>query len=283
MNKALTQIVLVSLVLFLFQCQSDNFTTHSSGLQYRFINKNKDNPQALVDDVLLLKMRVTDIDENLVEEVPPFRIILTKPSHAGGSVEDALALMHKNDSAIFLINANNYFIHTKQSALPEGINPDDNLVFYIKLIDIIPKAEYEKERKLAMLSDKREEERLLTLYLKEHKLTDEPTLSGLYFIELEKGVGPRPEPGKKVTVHYEGAFINDQVFDSSYKRNKPFTFRFGVGEVIQGWDEGLARMQVGGKYKLIIPSYLAYGEDSVGPIPAYSTLVFVIELLHVEQ
>ncbi len=166
--------------------------------------------------------------------------------------------------------------------MPEGINADENLIFYIKLIDIIPKAEYEKERELAMLSDKREEERLLTLYLKEHKITDEPTLSGLYFIELEKGTGLRPEPGREVTVHYEGAFINGQVFDSSFKRNKPFTFCFGVGEVIQGWDEGIARMQVGGKYKLIIPSYLAYGDESKGPIPAYSTLVFVIELLQVE-
>jgi FKBP-type peptidyl-prolyl cis-trans isomerase len=283
MNKTITQIVLVGLVLFLFQCQTDNFTSHSSGLQYRFINNNNNNPQAFINDVLLLKMRVTGSEGNLVEEVPPFRIILDKPSHEGGSVEDALGLMHKGDSAIFLINANNYFSYTKQSALPEGISPDENLIFYIKLIDIIPKAAYEKERKLAMLSDKREEERLLTLYLQEHAITDEPALSGLYFIEMEKGTGPRPEPGRDVTVHYEGAFINGQVFDSSYKRNKPFTFRFGVGEVIQGWDEGLARMQVGGKYKLIIPSYLAYGEESVGPIPAYSTLVFVIELLHVEQ
>ncbi|PKP09671.1 MAG: hypothetical protein CVU09_10245 [Bacteroidetes bacterium HGW-Bacteroidetes-4] len=282
MNKTITQIVLVGLVLFLFQCQSDNFITHSSGLQYRFITKNNDNPQPFINDVLLLKMRVTGSEGNLVEEIPPFRIILTKPSHAGGSVEDALGLMHKGDSAIFLIKANNYFIYTKQRALPEGINADENLIFYIKLIDIIPKAEYEKERELAMLSDKREEERLLTLYLKEHKITDEPTLSGLYFIELEKGTGLRPEPGREVTVHYEGAFINGQVFDSSFKRNKPFTFCFGVGEVIQGWDEGIARMQVGGKYKLIIPSYLAYGDESKGPIPAYSTLVFVIELLQVE-
>ncbi|MGD9993072.1 MAG: FKBP-type peptidyl-prolyl cis-trans isomerase [Salinivirgaceae bacterium] len=282
MNKTITQIVLISLVLFLFQCQSDNFTTHSSGLQYRFIIKNKENPQALVNDVLQLKMRVTDSEGNLVEEVPPFRIILNKPSHEGGSVEDALGLMHKGDSAIFLINAKNYFIHSKKSAVPAGINPDDKLVFYIKLIDIIPKEEYEKERELAMLSDKREEEHLLTLYLKEHNITDEPALSGLYFIELEKGSGDRPEPGKSVTVHYEGTFVNGQVFDSSYKRNEPFTFRFGVGEVIQGWDEGLARMQVGGKYKLIIPSYLAYGEESVGPIPANSTLIFVIELLHAD-
>lgn len=282
MSKTIAQIVLVSMVLLLFQCKPDEFLTHSSGLQYKFVQTNKENPQAFTNDVLFLKMRVTNSDGNLLEEVPPFRIILNKPSHPGGSIEDALGLMHKGDSAIFLINANNYFIHSKQTTLPEGLNSEGNLVFYIKLIDIIPKEDYEKERQIALLSDKREEERLLTVYLQEHNITDEPTLSGLYFIELEKGAGSRPTPGKEVTVHYRGTFINGQVFDSSYKRNKTFTFRFGVGEVIQGWDEGIARMQEGGKYKLIIPSYLAYGDESVGPVPPYSTLIFEIELLHAD-
>lgn len=282
MSKTIRPFVLIILVLFLVQCQSDRFQTHSSGLQYRFVLKHKANLRAHTNDVLLLKMRITDAEGNLLEAAPPFRIKLNKPSHSGGSVEDGLGLMHQGDSAIFLVNASNYYTYSKQLALPEGWSAEENLVFYVKLIEIIPAEEYEKERQIALLSDKREEERLLSAYLQENNITDEPALSGLYFIELEKGTGPRPTPGNKVTVHYQGTFINGQVFDSSYKRDKPFVFRFGVGEVIQGWDEGLARMQVGGKYKLIIPSYLAYGDGSVGPIPPNSTLIFEIELLHVE-
>jgi FKBP-type peptidyl-prolyl cis-trans isomerase len=108
-------------------------------------------------------------------------------------------------------------------------------------------------------------------------------MNGMYFIETKTGIGDFPTPGKKVTVHYTGMFLNGKVFDSSYKRNESFEFYLGVGKVIQGWDEGVARMKVGGEYMLIIPSYLAYGDSQVGPIPPNSTLIFEIELLNTEK
>jgi FKBP-type peptidyl-prolyl cis-trans isomerase len=97
-----------------------------------------------------------------------------------------------------------------------------------------------------------------------------------------KGTGIKATAGRKVTIHYTGKFIDGQIFDSSYERNKPFTFTLGALEVIPGLEEGVSLMQVGGKARLIIPSFLAYGEKQIGPIPPFSTLIFEIELLSVE-
>jgi FKBP-type peptidyl-prolyl cis-trans isomerase len=83
-------------------------------------------------------------------------------------------------------------------------------------------------------------------------------------------------------VHYTGTLLNGTKFDSSRDRNQPFEFTLGQGQVIKGWDEGIALMNVGGKATLVIPSNIAYGQQAQGAIPAYSTLVFDVELLDVK-
>jgi peptidylprolyl isomerase len=109
------------------------------------------------------------------------------------------------------------------------------------------------------------------------------TPSGLKYIDTVVGTGPAPTKGKRVTVHYTGTFENGKKFDSSVDRKEPFTFVLGVGQVIRGWDEGVATMKVGGKRKLIIPPQLAYGERGAGNvIPPNATLNFDVELLKVE-
>lgn len=89
--------------------------------------------------------------------------------------------------------------------------------------------------------------------------------------------------GKKVTVNYSGTLIDGTKFDSSYDRGVPFSFTLGIGEVIKGWDQGVAGMKVGGKRKLTIPSSLGYGATGAGGvIPPNATLIFEVELLKVE-
>ncbi len=103
-------------------------------------------------------------------------------------------------------------------------------------------------------------------------------------IEDEKiGTGETAATGKKVTVNYSGTLTDGKKFDSSYDRGIPFSFNLGAGEVIQGWDKGIAGMKVGGKRKLTIPPELGYGARGAGSdIPPNATLIFEVELLKVE-
>lgn len=107
------------------------------------------------------------------------------------------------------------------------------------------------------------------------------TASGLRYQDLTPGDGPMPQPGQRVTVHYTGYFTDGRVFDSSIDRGQPFTFILGVGQVIRGWDEGVATMRPGGKRLLYIPSNLAYGSRGLGPIPPDTDLIFEVELLEI--
>lgn len=99
---------------------------------------------------------------------------------------------------------------------------------------------------------------------------------------LTIGTGAKPKTGETVTVHYTGWLTDGTKFDSSVDRNEPFTFVLGTGQVIQGWDEGVAAMRIGEKARLTIPHEMAYGEQGYpGAIPPRATLVFEVELLSV--
>lgn len=111
----------------------------------------------------------------------------------------------------------------------------------------------------------------------------EKTPSGLRYQITEKGNGKKAEKGNTVSVHYRGKLANGQEFDSSFKRNQPLEFVVGIGQVIEGWDEGLQLLQVGDKARLVIPSYLGYGSRGAGGvIPPNATLIFDVELINVK-
>lgn len=143
---------------------------------------------------------------------------------------------------------------------PPAIPPNSTLVFQVEL---------EKVKSKPKMPD---------LSSLKFKTTD----SGLKYADVKKGKGDKPKTGQEVKVHYTGWLKDGKFFDSSVTRNRPFTFKVGMGGVIKGWDEGVASMRTGGKRILMIPPDLGYGERGVPPtIPANSTLVFEVELIDI--
>ncbi len=116
----------------------------------------------------------------------------------------------------------------------------------------------------------------------EIEVVADTTETGLIIQNIENGEGAEAKAGDAVQVHYTGWLVNGKKFDSSVDRKKPFQFKLGAGEVIQGWDQGVQGMKVGGKRRLTIPSELAYGEKgAAGVIPPNSVLIFDVELLKI--
>ena len=116
------------------------------------------------------------------------------------------------------------------------------------------------------------------------KVTSQPTTttSGLQYWDIVVGTGATAAPGNTVKVHYSGFLTSGAKFDSSRDRGEPFSFALGTGQVIKGWDEGVAGMKVGGQRQLRIPPQLGYGSTGAGGvIPPNATLIFDVELLDV--
>jgi FKBP-type peptidyl-prolyl cis-trans isomerase len=169
------------------------------------------------------------------------------------------------------------------------VGPYQPIIYDVEILEVKTKAAYEQEKgeiKKAeqMISDslKKEEPVLRANYLKDNKITIKPLPSGLYYIPVSAGTGPKAAAGKTVKVHYTGKLLSGKVFDSSRDRGTPIEFMLGRGQVIRGWDEGISMMRQGGKATLIIPSDIGYMDRDMGVIPPYSTLVFDVELVEVK-
>lgn len=115
----------------------------------------------------------------------------------------------------------------------------------------------------------------------EAKKIEKEDANGLEITDILLGTGAEAKNGDRVSVHYTGTLKDGTKFDSSLDRGQPFSFDLGAGQVIRGWDLGVAGMKIGGKRKLVISPELGYGARPTGPIPANSTLIFEVELLAV--
>lgn len=224
---------------------------------------------------------------------------LTKSAFRG-SFEDALMLMSVGDSASFKISADSLYLATfRMKEIPPFVEKGSMLTFETKLEKITSKEALEEERrkkleeqKALAESRKSQEPAEFAKYLENNKIKAKPTATGLYYLEKTKGKGPKPGKGSLVKVNYTGRLLDGTVFDTSdeatakaenmYNEKRPYEpieFPLGEGQVIPGWDEGIALMSAGTKAQFIIPSSIAYGGTAAGPIPPYSTLVFDVELV----
>jgi len=284
--------VFAILVAVASSCNTDGFKTTKTGLQYKFVLQNDDAQKPEIGDVLELKMKYTIHDSVIFNsddyaQSIPFKLV--EPLYDGDVVE-GIAMMGLGDSAIFIVSADSFFLRNVGiPELPYFVEKGSTLTFYISMLSVKKKEEYEKEQlelqkqKTALLEIQRNEELpAREEYLKKNKITTKPTSSGLYYIETTKGKGKPAAVGTVVQVHYKGFLLNGSQFDSSYERNQPISFKMGGGQVIPGFEEGIALMKEGGKAQLIIPSEIGYADSELENIPPYSTLVYEVELVKVE-
>ncbi|MEW6772427.1 MAG: FKBP-type peptidyl-prolyl cis-trans isomerase [Bacteroidota bacterium] len=282
-----------STLLAFVSCKQPKFKGYEqteSGLYYKFFVKNDTTITPQIGDGIAIQyiIKKQSNDSLIVNSKDVSRdgsgiakFLLQSPTFKG-SIEDGILLMHKGDSASFIISADSFFLKTnKMNELPPFIRPGEYLNVYMKLVDIKTRKELEENQKKqeAELAQLKEEElKKLDEYLKKNNITTKPTNSGLYFIELKKGKGEKIGVNSVVKVHYRGELVDGTVFDSSEGKD-PIEITVGTGEVIAGWDEALQMMQKGSKAKIILPSSLAYGKQQAGPIPPYSTLIFTLEVI----
>ncbi|MTI32405.1 FKBP-type peptidyl-prolyl cis-trans isomerase [Cytophagales bacterium RKSG123] len=212
-----------------------------------------------------------------------------------GGIEEGFSMLTKGDSVSFKVSADSLFKNTFRAPMPPDIKAGSLIRFEIGVVDVVTEEEY---REMQLEAFRKEQEKaakeaeellksdieIIEKFLKENNLEAQSTESGLRYVITEEGSGPKPEKGDKVSVLYSGALLDGTAFDANQDREKPFQFVIGVGQVIPGWDEGIALLNKGSKAKIFIPSPLAYGPRQRGEvIKPNSILVFEVELLDVEK
>lgn len=264
------------------------FKKTDSGLYYKFHVQNKDAVKPVIGDIVTVNMvyRIGDsviFDSRTLQE--PFRFPLDSASF-DGDIFEGLAMMGEGDSATFIVPGDSL----KRFGNLKDIDSGAMIFFDVKMLDVQPKAEFEKE--MATMKAKEEaataelrkvEEQDLAEYISKNNVKVAPTESGLYFISLKNGSGIMPEKGKIVEIHYTASKLDGtKIFSSRDEEGKSIFFELGQNFEIPAIEEALLKMRPGGKSKLIVPSKLAYGDKGIRDyIPPCTPLVFELELISI--
>ena len=288
MKKTLLIIVIAAIGAYLVSCQEQGefpgFKQTESGLYYKFYYESGDTLMPKVGDFLEVDMIYATEDTVMFDsrELPKEMQMPVVESVHVGDIYEGISMMHKGDSATFICNADSVFTKLfRFRSIPPELDSTKYIYFHLKVKDIMTKEEMNAKMEAEAKRMAEEEEGLRNTYLDENYPKATSTESGLYFISEKKGSGKKPVAGQKVKVHYTGKFLDGTTFDSSVDRGQPFEFILGQGQVIPGWDEGIAMMNKGGKSILVIPSDIAYGPQGNRGIPPSSTLVFEVELIDI--
>ena len=269
----------------------------TNGLYYKFFTQNGGETPQMGD---LLDVCISCAVNDTFKVIPVSENVMQlMESQFPGDLFEGLAMMHKGDSASFIVNIDSTYKKLfGQPTLPENIHSEDVMRFDVRMDDFYPESDYAlhqaikvkkwTDERIAKMKEEHAEEiaaaeQQLAEYLAKNKITVEPTESGLYYVMTTEGNGEKPQPGQMVKVHYTGKLLDGTVFDSSVERGEPISIPIGVGQVIPGWDEGIQMMSIGEKGVLYIPCYLGYGERAAGDkIVPFSNLIFDVELIDIQ-
>lgn len=222
-----------------------------------------------------------------------------------GQFQAVFAMLSAGDSAVVHVSCDTLLATLPENAkqnLPSWLKKGNTIEVTVSVVSVKPAEEYQKEaqaKQEEMMREMKEKEaqqmpaddKMLQEYFTKNNIKAEKTASGLYYTIVKKGSGANAKPGQMVSMNYVGKTLEGKQFDANTDDNfKPlpgkqvFTFPLGQGQVIKGWDEGVALLNKGSRAKLFIPSPLAYGAQAMGPeLPANSILVFDVEVVDIKD
>ena len=291
MIKQLVPIAAMAAVLVTFNACKPGFKKLGNGLEYSIIKDEKGEKKANTNDVVELHIRLKADDSLLADSRKennnePVQTLI-QDSQFKGDWTNALKYLTQGDSAVIKVSIDSLksFMSSQQTQqqLPPFMEGKKFLVYELKVVSVKTQKEIEDEYNNKAQAQNGVDDKILQEYFATNNLNPTKTASGLYYIMEKEGTGANPALGQAVTVNYTGRTLDGKVFDSNTDpamgHAQPFTFTLGTGEVIPGWDEGVALMKKGGKAKLYIPSSMAYGAQGREPmIPKNAILMFDVEV-----
>jgi FKBP-type peptidyl-prolyl cis-trans isomerase len=265
-----------------------------SGLYYKFFTQNKDSVKADTTRIatlsILYRTTVSGKDSvlyNSNEKNMPFEIRIMKPAYPG-DIFEAIGMMHKGDSASFILNAGQFFMKTAQAPrLPEGIDSTADMIFNIKMLKVQTMDEYNLDKANALAKKKEDAAKDLQEYLKKNNVTVTPSATGVYVIHLKPATGRAIQKGDFVKLHFSVSLTNGKKLFSTHDNDSPMTLECGQPFDTKGFDEGIATLKEGETAQFIVPGEMAFGErgrrsmNGEELVAPYAALVYDVEVLNV--
>lgn len=273
------------------QATTTGFISIGGGTDYKIVEDKPGTTFPKIGDYVevALTMSVDDsivFDTYTAMEGKPAPLVIQEVAFKGDFME-ALKFINEGDSAIIRLTTDSVLAVPNTPSAPwmkRGV--DQKISYNLRMVTFKTKEQKEREDQAQAANQLKIDEKIITDYLAAKKIKATRTTSGLYYKLDNPGTGEAAKTGQRVSVNYTGMLINGEKFDSNvdpdFQHVMPFKFNLGQGQVIKGWDEGIALLKVGGKGTLYIPSNLAYGPRQQGPkIGPNSVLIFDVELLDV--
>ena len=287
MKKKYLFFAMVCLTALMMTACSQRFPGYkktADGLYYKFYNHDPKADQPKLTDFLKVQMACYLNDSLYYDWQHSANEVFAQlqEQYFPGDLQEAYAMMHVGDSASFYIKADSIAIHYyDQNPDSVGLKADDYLRYEVKLLGYQSQEEFQanlEKMKESMMEASRQ---ALAAYIADNNINVTPSESGIYLIPLEKGTGRCPVKGEKVELDFSASLLDGHSVGSTFDSPEKFSFVLGEGYVIPGWEAIVPHLHLGERVKAIIPFDMAYGEHSVGSIPAYANLVYDIKLLNI--
>lgn len=281
--------ITLALILIVASCSNkspfEGYSLTKSGIHYRLNSFGESEKKVQPGDYVTMDISYYTIYDSLFFSGRR-KIKVDKPKYNTG-IEACFLMLKEQESASFIISADDFFQRTLETSLPGFLKSGDLIKINIDVVEVQTEKEFE-EQKFAFLNWTEDfgdyEKVILQQYINNSELPVQPGGEGIYHLTIEEGTGKCIEIGDTITINYEGRFLNGKFFDSTKKRKQPFQFIYGTEwQVIEGIEKGLGLMCEGEKALLILQSEMGFGNQgaTTGIVPPFTSLIYEIEVLKV--